>query len=84
MSKSIFYNRFKIMRESRLIFENLKVKKELYNFFNCFKESTIINDFNNFFHFEFVLDFDLFEIFTLIEFVFLLTVTLLIKCNRKI
>ena len=58
------------MREFRFIFKNLKIKKELYNFFNCFKESTIINDFNIFLHFEFVSDFDLFKIFTSIEFVF--------------
>ena len=58
------------MRESQFIFENLKVKKELYNFFNCFKESTITNDFNIFFHFEFISGFDSFKIFTLIEFVF--------------
>ena len=58
------------MREFRLIFENLKVKKELYNLFNCFKKSTIINDFNIFLHFEFVSNFDLFKIFTSIEFVF--------------
>ena len=58
------------MRESQLIFENLKIKKELYNCFNCFKELTIINDFNIFLHFEFISDFDLFKIFILIEFVF--------------
>ena len=58
------------MREFQLIFENLKVKKKSYNFFNCFKESTIINDFNIFFHFKFVLNFDSFKIFTSIEFVF--------------
>ena len=58
------------MRESQLIFKNLKVKKESYNLFNCFKESTIINDFNIFFHFKFVSDFDSFKIFTSIEFVF--------------
>ena len=70
MSKNIFCNRFEIMRESRFIFENLKIKKESYNFFNYFKESTIINDFNIFFHFEFISDFDSFKIFTSIEFVF--------------
>ena len=58
------------MRESRFIFENLKVKKKSYNFFNCFKESTITNNFNIFLYFEFVSDFDSFKIFTLIEFVF--------------
>ena len=58
------------MRELRFIFENLKVKEKSYNFFNCFKESTIINDFNIFLHFEFVSDFDSFKIFTSIEFVF--------------
>ena len=58
------------MRESRLIFENLKVKNESYNFFNCFKESTITNDFNIFLYFEFVSNFDSFKIFTSIEFVF--------------
>ena len=58
------------MRESRLIFENLKIKKESYNFFNCFKESTITNNFNIFFHFEFVSNFDSFKIFTSIEFIF--------------
>ena len=58
------------MRESRLIFENLKVRKKSYNFFNCFKESTITNNFNIFLHFEFVLNFDLFKVFTLIEFIF--------------
>ena len=58
------------MRESQFIFENLKVKKESYNFFNCFKESTITNDFNIFFYFEFVTNFDLFKIFTSIEFIF--------------
>ena len=58
------------MREFRLIFENLKIKKESYNFFNYFKELTIINDFNIFFHFEFVSNFNLFKIFTSIEFIF--------------
>ena len=58
------------MREFRLIFENLKARKESYNLFNCFKESTIINNFNIFFYFKFVSDFDSFKIFTLIEFVF--------------
>ena len=58
------------MRESRLIFKNFKIKKKLYNFFNCFKELTITNNFNIFLHFEFVSDFDLFNIFILIEFVF--------------
>ena len=58
------------MRESRLIFKNLKIRKESYNFFNCFKESTITNDFNIFFHFKFVSDFDLFKIFISIKFVF--------------
>ena len=37
------------MREFRLIFEKLKIEKELYNFFNCFQELTIINNFNIFF-----------------------------------
>ena len=58
------------MRESRLIFENLKIRKKLYNFFNCFKESTIIHNFNIFLHFEFVSDFDSFKIFISIEFIF--------------
>ena len=58
------------MRESRLIFKNLKIKKESYNFFNCFKESTITNDFNISLHFEFVSNFDSFKIFTSIEFIF--------------
>ena len=58
------------MRESRLIFKNLKIKKESYNLFNCFKESTIINDFNTFLHFEFVSDFDSFKIFISIKFIF--------------
>ena len=58
------------MRESQLIFKNLKVRKKSYNFFNCFKESTITNNFNIFFHFEFISNFDSFEIFTSIEFVF--------------
>ena len=59
------------MRESRLIFENLKIKKKSYNLFNCFKESTITNDINIFFHFEFVSGFNSFKIFTSIEFIFL-------------
>ena len=58
------------MREPRLIFENLKIRKELYNFFNCFKKSTITDNFNIFLHLKFVLDFNSFKIFILIEFVF--------------
>ena len=58
------------MRESRFIFKNLKIKKKLYNLFNCFKELTITNNFNIFFHFEFVSSFDLFKIFTSIKFIF--------------
>ena len=58
------------MREFQFIFENLKIKKKLYNFFNYFKESTVTNDFNIFLHFEFVSNFDSFKIFILIEFVF--------------
>ena len=70
MLKSIFCNRFEIMREFQLIFKNLKIKKESYNFFNCFKESTITNDFNIFLHFKFISNFDSFKIFTSIEFIF--------------
>ena len=58
------------MREFQLIFKNLKIKKELYNLFNCFKESTVTDNFNIFLHFEFISGFDSFKIFTLIEFVF--------------
>ena len=37
------------MREFRLIFKNLKIRKNSYNFFNRFKELTIINSFDIFF-----------------------------------
>ena len=58
------------MREFRFIFENLKVTKKSYNFFNCFKELTIINDFNISFYFKFISNFDSFKVFTSIKFIF--------------